>query len=159
MRRFTRKQRITAIGGVVALAMAGTAFAFWTGGGSGSGNATVGTNGAVTLVAIVPAGITPGNGVVVSFTAANATTSPIAVTTVKLSASNPITVDSGHSACAVADFTMADVSQVVAGLPHQVPAGATADALPTNGLLVFANTAVNQDACKGATLTLNLTSV
>ena len=50
-----------------------------------------------------------------------------------------------------ADFTMADVT-----VSHQVPAGATAEALPTNGSLVFANTAVNQDACKDATLTLTL---
>jgi hypothetical protein len=64
-----------------------------------------------------------------------------------------IAADSGHASCATADFTMADVTE-----NHQVPAGATADALPNNGSLVYANTAVNQDACKGATLTLTLSS-
>jgi hypothetical protein len=48
---------------------------------------------------------------------------------------------------------MADVTE-----NHQVPAEATAEALPNNGSLVFANTSVSQDACKGATLTLTLSS-
>ena len=39
-----------------------------------------------------------------------------------------------------------------------VAAGATAFALPTGGVLTYANTALNQDACKSATLTLTLTS-
>jgi hypothetical protein len=48
---------------------------------------------------------------------------------------------------------MADVTE-----NHQVPAEATAEALPTHGSLVYANTAVSQDNCKGATLTLTLSS-
>jgi len=154
MRRFTRKQRITAVGVVVVLATAGTAFAFWTGGGSGSGDATAGTSATVTLTATIAPGIAPGTSRVVSFTATNLSASPIAVTTVHL---DSIAADSDHSACVMADFTMADVSQLNPTLPYQVAAGATV-LLPNSGSLVYANTAVSQDACKGATLTLTLSS-
>jgi len=149
MHRITKKSRVL-IAIVVSLAVAGGAYAYWTGGGSGSGEAVVGTSGAVTLTATVPDGIQPGTNEAVSFTAANATDSPIFVTTVHLVSVAP---DGGHAACETDDFTMADVTE-----SHQVPAGATAEALPVDGSLVYANTAVNQDACKGATLTLTLTS-
>ncbi len=64
-----------------------------------------------------------------------------------------ITVDGAHAACVTADFTMADVTE-----NHQVPAEATTEVLPNNGSLVYANTSVSQDACKGATLTLTFSS-
>jgi hypothetical protein len=41
---------------------------------------------------------------------------------------------------------------------QSIAAGATNTALTNSGSLVFANTAVNQDACKNATLTLTLSS-
>ena len=137
-------------GAVAVLAIAGVAYAYWTGSGSGSGSGTVGTSGSVTLTGTVASGLAPGTNKAVSFTAANSTSSPIYVTTVHL---DSIAVDAGHAACVTADFSMADVTE-----NHQVPAGATADPLPTNGSLAMANTGVNQDACKNATLTLTLSS-
>jgi hypothetical protein len=151
VRIFTKKRVIVVLGLVGAMAIAGVAVAYWTGGGSGSGSAGVGTSGSVTLTGTVSPGISPGTSKPVSFTAANATTSPIRVTTVHL---DSVAVDAGHSTCVTADFTMADVTE-----NHQVPAGATVEPLPTNGSLVYANTAVNQDACKNATLTLTLSSI
>jgi hypothetical protein len=138
------------LGAIALLAVAGVAYAYWTGSGSGTGSGTVGTSGSVTLTGNVAPGLAPGTSKAVSFTAANSTSSPIYVTTVHL---DSIAVDAGHAACVTADFTMADVTE-----NHQVPAGATAEPLPTNGSLVMANTAVNQDACKNATLTLTLSS-
>jgi hypothetical protein len=147
---FSRKKAIVVLGAVGAVAITAFAVAFWTGGGSGSGSAAVGTSSTVTLTGTVTPGSAPGTAEPVSFTAANASGSPIQVTKVHLVS---IAVDAGHEACETADFTMADVAQA-----HQVPAGATAEPLPNNGSLVYANTAVSQDACKGATLTLTLSS-
>jgi hypothetical protein len=138
------------LGTVALVAVAGLSYAYWTGTGSGTGTGAVGTSGTSTITGTVASGIAPGTNKAVSFTAANATASPIRVTTVHLES---VAVDAGHVGCTVADFTMADVTQ-----NHQVPAGATVEALPTNGSLVFANTGVSQDACKGATLTLTLSS-
>jgi hypothetical protein len=155
MHGLTKRKTLAVVGVIAVLATAGAAFAYWTGGGGGSGSATVGTNGNVTLIATVPAGIAPGTAKPVTFTAANATTSPIFITTVHLVS---VVADSDHPGCIVSpslygDFSMADV-----GESHQVPANATVDPLPTAGSLVYANTAVNQDACKDATLTLTLSS-
>jgi hypothetical protein len=146
----TRKKLMAALGVVAVLAIAAVAVAYWTGGGSGSGSAAVGTNGSVVLTGTVTPGSAPGTAEPVSFTAANASESPIQVTKVHLVS---IAVDSEHVACATADFTMADVAEA-----HQVPAGATVEPLPNDGSLVYANTAVSQDNCKGATLTLTLSS-
>jgi hypothetical protein len=147
--RITRKRRI-ALGAAALAGIAALAYAYWTGTGSGTGTGDVGTGGSVTLTGTVTDGVAPGTSVPVSFTAANATDSPIRVTTVHLES---VSVDAGHSGCNTADFSMADVTQ-----NHQVPGNATAEPLPNNGSLAMANTAVNQDACKNATLTLTLSS-
>jgi hypothetical protein len=147
--RFTRNRKI-AVGVVSLVAVAGLAYGYWTGTGSGTGTGTAGTSGTATITGTIASGVAPGENRAVSFTAANASGSPIQVSTVHVVS---IAADSGHASCTTADLTMADVTE-----NHQVPAGATVEPLPTNGSLVYANTAVNQDACKGATLTLTLSS-
>ena len=142
---------LVALLGIVVLAGAGAAIAYWSGGGSGSGTGTAGTGGTVTLTGVVAPGSGPGVSVPVTFKAANATTSPIRVASVHLVG---VAVDAGHSACVTTDFTMADVTQ-----GFEVPAGATAAGLPTPGQLAYADTGISQDACKGATITLTLSSV
>ena len=152
LKRLMRHKRLGAFSAIVALAAAGAAFAYWTGGGSGSGQVEVGTVSTVVLTGIIAADqLAPGTEIPVAFTAANSDTSPIFVTTVHL---DGVTVDAGHAACETDDFTMVDEAE-----GHDVPAGATAEALPNDGTLVYANTAVNQDACQGAILTLALSSV
>jgi hypothetical protein len=150
MSRFTKRQRVFALAIVAVLVTAGGAVAYWTGAGSGSGTGTVGTNGSVVLTGSVASGIAPGTSEPVTFTAANAGTSPIQVSNVHLVSMTP---DSGHADCLTGDFSMADVPQ-----DQQVPAGATSESLENGGSLVYANTDISQDACKGATLTLTLSS-
>jgi hypothetical protein len=150
MSRFTKRQRVFALAIVAVLVTAGGAVAYWTGAGSGSGTGTVGTNGSVVLTGSVASGIAPGTSEPVTFTAANAGTSPIQVSNVHLVSMTP---DSGHADCLTGDFSMADVPQ-----DQQVPAGATSESLANGGSLVYANTDISQDACKGATLTLTLSS-
>jgi hypothetical protein len=147
--RFTKTRKV-ALGTIVAVAVAGIAYAYWTGTGAGTGTGTAGTSGTTTITGTVAPGIAPGTSRVVSFTAANPSGSPIQVTTVHL---DSIAADAGHAGCEIADFTMADATE-----NHQVPAGATVEPLPADGSLVYANTDVSQDACKGATLTLTLSS-
>jgi len=148
--KFTKRRGLVALGIVASLVIAGSAIAYWTGSGSGGGEATVGSGNGVTLASTVTAEVVPGVATPVTFTSGNTGTSAVMVGTISLAG---ITADAGHSACDVADFSMADVPE-----NHSVPAGATAEALPTDGSLVYANTGVNQDPCKGATLTLSLTS-
>jgi hypothetical protein len=137
-----------AVVGVVAAG--GAAFAYWTGSGSGSGSGAAASGGSVTLTGTLAPGIAPGLSRKVTLTAANPGESAITVKTVQLVG---VTADSAHADCAVADFSMAPVTE-----DHSVPAGATAEPLPNQGTLVYESTSANQDACKGATLTLNLAS-
>jgi hypothetical protein len=150
MRRFKNKRVKVAVGTVLALAVTAAAVAYWTGLGSGTGTGTVGSGGTISLSGTVAAGLAPGLNKAVTLTATNATTSAIKVGTVHL---DSVAVDTAHSTCVVADFTMADVVE-----DQSIAAGATNAALANSGSLVFANTAVNQDACKNATLTLTLSS-
>lgn len=150
MSRITKKSLLAALGTLAVVAIGGLAYAYWTGSGTGTGTGTVGTSGSVVLSGSVTSGIAPGTSEPVSLTAANSSSAATQVTTVHLVS---IAADAGHGACATADFSMADVTE-----NHQVPAGATADPLPSNGTLVYANTPISQDACKGATLTLTLSS-
>ena len=150
MEALKSRKWLVALLGIVVLAGAGAAIAYWSGSGTGTGTGTAGSGGTVTLTGTVAAGSAPGVSVPVTFKAANATTSPIRVSTVHLV---NVTVDAGHSGCVTTDYTMPDVTQ-----GFEVPAGATAAGLPTSGSLTYANSAVSQDACKGATLTLSLTS-
>ncbi len=147
--RFKNKLKV-ALGTVALVAIAGFAYAYWTGTGSGTGSGTAGTSGTSAITGTLAPGIAPGTSRAVSFTAANSSGSPIRITTIHL---DSVAADAGHSGCTVADFTMADVTE-----NHQVPAGATVEPLPTNGSVAYANTAVNQDACKDATLTLTFSS-
>lgn len=147
--RFRRTLKI-GLGAVALVAVAGFAYAYWTGTGSGTGTGTAGTSSTATLTGTVAPGLAPGTSSAVTFTAANPDSSPIQVTTVHLEG---IEVDSGHAACVTEDMTMEDITE-----DHLVPAGATVEALPADGSLAYANTAVSQDACKDATLTLTLSS-
>jgi hypothetical protein len=149
MRKMSKKNKIAAVcaAAVLTTVGGGVAFAYWstTGSGTGSGsNATA--NGTIVLSATFPDGLTPGGSVPVTYKAANGGSSSLQVGTIHavVSTSNP--------ACLPADFTIPDVISNTT-----VAAGATAAAVGS-GTLSFADTAVSQDACKGATITLTLSS-
>jgi hypothetical protein len=148
--RHLLKKRVLVVIAVLALGVTGAAIAFWTQAGSGTGTGTVGTTGTVTLQGPVTAGIYPGGTSAVTLTASNSGSAPVKVQTVSLVS---VAVDAGHSSCATADFTMPTVTENTS-----LAGNAVAQALTSNGVLTMANTAANQDACKGATLTLTLSS-
>jgi hypothetical protein len=151
MKKFFGKKRTLALAVVAVLAVAGAAIAYWSTTGSGSGSGSVASsNGTITLHGTINSALTPGGNSSVSFTADNAGSSSLQVGTVHM---DSVSADSGHSSCVVADFTMPDVAE-----NQTVAAGASGTALTSDGTLSMADTAVNQDACKGATLTLSLSS-
>jgi hypothetical protein len=133
---------------VVAIAAVG-GYAYWTTTGAGSGSvANASSNGTVVLHATWPTNaLYPGGSQTVSFTADNAGTSNLFVGTVTS------VVTTNDPLCLPADFTVAPVAE-----NQVIPAGASGLALTNTGTISFANTAANQDACKGATVTLTLSS-
>lgn len=153
----TKRSRTIVIGVVAALIVAGGAIAFWTASGTGSGNATVGTDSGLTLSAVTFGGpLYPGGKTAVNFTITNpSANTPVTVTQVAadtVAGTNGMTNLGG---CNAADFTFP--TYTFGGVPQSIPAGGTISvSIPTVSGLAYANTASNQDACKGGTPKLNL---
>jgi hypothetical protein len=155
MRRFIVGKRALILAGLVTLALAGVAVAFFTSTGSGTGAAEIGSLVKVTLHGNVASSLYPGTSSTVTFTVDNPSPGSELVSTIHLAS---ITPDAGHSGCSTVitggnpDFTMPDV---VAN--QSFPSG-NGQAVTATGTLTMNETGVSQNACQGATLTLNLTS-
>jgi hypothetical protein len=146
-----RRVLVAVVSATAVLAAGGVAFAYWTTSGSGSGTAVVaGDVQTLTLHATTTGELRPGSSVPVAFSADNQSSGSLRVGTVHLVS---IVADPDHAGCSVADFTMPDVVA-----DQDVPAKSNAVALTVAGTLSFADTAVDQSACKGATLTLTVSS-
>jgi hypothetical protein len=143
-----RRHLILLSGVAVALAVASGAFAYWTTTGSGSGSTTNAlSNGTLVLHPATAAGLSPGKSQPVTFTADNGGTSSLFVGTVDTTASvSPVT-------CLASDFSVSSVLENT-----RVAAGAGGVSLPANATITFADTALNQDLCKNAVVTLNATT-
>jgi hypothetical protein len=161
MHLFSRRGAVIPLIVVAILAVGGAAVAFWTSTGTGSGTATVGTSTGLTLTPVTITGtLYPGGTAATSsITINNPGASAVRVTNISLNPAQPTTGNQQLSGigglpaagCPAADFTFN------ANLPGgfvNVPAGGSV--VVTTGTLSMANTAVNQDACKGLTLTIYL---
>ena len=156
--RIKRKKLTLVVSGIAVLALAGAALAYWTASGSGSGDATAGTDSGVTITNVTfDATLYPAATVNVKYDANNSSTdTPAKVGDVVADTVNyrptGVTVDLGHSSCGVSDFTYSGST-----VNTDIAASGTYSATYANGgTLTMADTGSNQDACKGATLTLHL---
>jgi hypothetical protein len=147
MPKLNKKIAVVAAAAAVVAIGAGTAYAYWTTTGSGSGSATnASSNGTIVLHASFANGLTPGANETVTYTADNAGSSSLFVGTI-----TP-TVSTSVPGCLATDFTIAPTASNTT-----VPANTSAYNVGT-GNLAFADTALNQDDCKGAVITLTLAS-
>lgn len=143
----SRKVKVAVGAAIACVAISGAAFAYFTTTGAGTGSGAAGTSTAFVLHGEVTDLLYPGTSSSVTFTADNSATSNQYLTTIHL-----VSVSTNAIGCAGADFTMSDIAvgeDIVPGLASPVAA---------TGTITMANTAVNQDACKNAVLTLTLTS-
>jgi hypothetical protein len=156
MREFLVRKRVLVPAGIVVLVMmTGIAEAYFTSTGSGTGTASVGSSSNVTLHGTVGGALYPGVSSTVTFTVDNPSSGAQLVNTIHLASATP---DAGHSGCSTVitggnpDFTMANVV-ANQNFPH-----GNGQAVTATGTVTMNDTGVSQDACQGATLTLNLTS-
>jgi hypothetical protein len=149
--RLTRSKKwLATAAGVVTVGVAATAaFAYFTTTGSGDGSATVGTSSELTLHGTTDVALYPGTDATVSFTVDNDSPGHQWVGTITL---DSVSTDAAHAGCVMTDFTMDDVDA-----SQDVPNG-DGTVIGETGILEMANTAVSQDACKDAPLTLHLSS-
>jgi hypothetical protein len=149
--RLTRSKKwLATAAGVVTVGVAATAaFAYFTTTGSGEGTATVGSSSAVTLYGTTDTTLYPGTSGTVSFTVDNSSPGHQWIGTITL---DSVSTDAAHSTCDTDDFTMADVDA------SQDVDNGDGIAITATGTLEMANTAVSQNGCEGAPLTLHLSS-
>lgn len=143
----SRKAKVAAGVVVACLAISGAAFAYFTTTGEGQVAGAVGTSTALTITGTSASTLYPGTTSEVSFSVDNPSTGNQFVTTIHLDS-----VTTSVAECLGSWFTMPDVTanQDIA------PGG---EAITATGTLTMANENVSQDACKNATMTLNLSSV
>lgn len=139
---------------VLLFAFAGVAYAYWTNTGSGTGTAATGTNVPVTVnqtTVITP--MYPGQTAqTLAGTFTNTNPGPTYVTAVTATG---YTIDSGHAGCTIVqgNYTLGGTATVGANVLTGASVGAW------SGLTITMNNLVtNQDACKGATVTITYAS-
>jgi hypothetical protein len=145
---------IVAAAGIIA-ATGGAAYAYWTSGGSGSATATAGTTSAVTITGTTAASIYPGGSFTVTLKANNPNSSTVKIGTVSATAftSNILACTTLINDATYTDFSMDPVAE-----DQTLAANTNNISLTNNGSLVFNDVAQNQDACKGAVITVTLSA-
>jgi hypothetical protein len=156
--KFTKKRTLAVLSTVGVLAIAVTAFAYWTTSGSGSGSATAGSDAGVTVAGDPANGIYPGSSVPVTTTVTNSSA------TQKQFVSNlhvTISIDETHAGngCLASWFTYKADSQTAGSdtNPRTVALNtelAASGNTTVAGHVFMSNPNTNQDACKGATIDL-----
>jgi hypothetical protein len=154
MRKLSKKALAVSTAAVF-LTGSGAAYAYWTNSGTGSGTATSGSNVAVTVNQTAVTGLYPGQtaqGLSGTFNNPNAGATYVTAVT-----ATGYTIDATHvtAGCTVAqgNYTLAGTSTT----PGSVPAGNTQGTW--SGLTIAMNNlGTNQDACKGAIVTVAYTS-
>ncbi len=162
MRRFMTKKFVAAGLAATLLVGGGVAFAVitLTGTGTGSGGATAGTAGSasVTLsvhIASTPA-LVPGATVPVDFDATNTNPNPVTISTISF-----VSVTSTNALCESLLSNYPQFSLATLTIDETVPATTSDYGLIPSGALVWhdlTSPPVDQDACLGEPLTLNVTT-
>ncbi|GAB3261578.1 hypothetical protein [Nocardioides dilutus] len=149
-----RSKRIGLITAALMLIGGGIAFAYWTNSGSGTGQAETGTNAAVTVNQDPITGLYPGQTQTLSGDFDNPNPGNTYVTAVTATG---YTIDEAHvtAGCTVAGghYTLGGTSNT----PGDVPPGNGVGSW-TGLTITMNNLATNQDACKGAIVTITYAS-
>lgn len=148
MRKLSIKSKVAvAVTTAGLIGIGGGAFAYWTTTGTGSGNAAASAGGqTVVLHATFNAGLTPGESEAVTYTADNGNDTSTVVGALTASVSTSV------AQCDPAWFS------VTALTSNSTVAGHTTGVSVGTGTLTFKDSAANQDACKGAIITVSATS-
>jgi hypothetical protein len=157
---FTKKRVLTMLCVVGVFAVAVAATAYWTTSGSGNGSGTAGTSSTITVTGDPADGIFPGSSSAVTTTIANdSATQAQYVKNLHVA----ISLDATHAdaGCDASWFTYrpdsettGDTNPYTVALNNEV---AASDSMTVDGKVFMADTATNQDACKGATVKLAYT--
>lgn len=148
---FTRTKAALA-GIIVTVAVSGVTFAFWTATGTGTGTAASpnGSAAALTLHAVFDGGLVLGESQTVTVKADGNGESDVSLGGSTLS----FTVSTDHVGCTAADFTLPDATATGGVVVHAADTGVAVG----SSTLTLLSRNVDQDACQGATVTVDVTA-
>jgi hypothetical protein len=151
MRKKSLRTVVVAFVGLV-LVVGAAAYAYWTVSGSGSGQASTGTVTAITVnQTSTVSGLAPGLAAqALSGNFDNPNSGPVYVTSVSASVTG-----TDKTGCTASDYT---VTGSPATVNAQVPSGSGVGSWSGISIAFNNKSGVNQDACKGATVTIAYTS-
>lgn len=153
----SRKRLATVAALIVGVSVIGVAYAAWTTGGSGSGQATAGSAASMTISAGTPStSLYPTASADVASAFSNPNPYKVHVSSVSLGA---ISVDAGHSACNTASVSVTS-PQTNGGSGWDVPAksGGVNGSLNIDFANAISMSNAANDSCQGATFTVALTA-
>ncbi|MDQ0689860.1 hypothetical protein [Arthrobacter sp. W4I7] len=155
--RASRGLKAAALAGTLIAAGAGTAYAYWSSAGIGSGSAAAGTMQAITVDALVArdspqATLVPGGtaAVVLHLTNPN----PYAVQVYSISPNGPATADTAHPGCTTTGVTFTGTSAPLSPAMFVAANSSTLLTLPGSAAMDTTSLA----ACQGATFHLPVTA-
>ncbi|CAB4365133.1 MAG: hypothetical protein F2681_13615 [Actinobacteria bacterium] len=146
-------KKLAVVGAVVVASLGATAaFAYWSTGGSGTGTADAGSTAtALTLHTSFDAGLLLGGSKTVTVTADGNGSSDVSLGGKTLY----FAVSTNNVGCTVADFTLPNATATAGTVVHAADAGV---AIGSGTLTMISRDLVNQDGCKGATITVDVTT-
>jgi hypothetical protein len=153
MLKFAKRRGLVLAGVALTLAVGGIAYAFWTGGGSGTGSgaAATGVSDLVVNQTTTLDPMYPGDSAqTISGNFDNPNPGPVYVSTVSVSIDSVTSGSSAAVGCDKSDFTLSNTTMNV---NNQVPSGTHVGSF-SGATIKFNNKATNQDACKGVTVNL-----
>jgi hypothetical protein len=148
-----------AVAAVIVLAGGGAALAYWTSNGSGNGQARAGTTAAVsvndesTTVALRPGG--PSQALVGSFS--NPGDGPVFITSVTASVER--VTKAANAPAGTCDTSDYEITQATMPVNAEVGVGAREGSWSGASLSFVNKPTIDQDACKGATVTVSYVAV
>ncbi len=147
------KKKLAIVSTVVVASLGATAaFAYWTTGGSGTGTADAGSTAtALTLHANFSDGLLLGHHETVTVTADGNGTDDVSLGGKTLY----FTVSTDDAGCTAADFTLPSATATAGTVVHAADVGVE---IGSATLTMISRDLVNQDGCKGATVTVNVTT-
>ena len=147
------KKKLAIVSAVVVASLGATAaFAYWTTGGSGTGTADAGTSAAsLTLHSNFDAGLLLGHHETLTVTADGNGTDDVSLGGKTLY----FAVSTNNAGCTAADFTLPSATATAGTVVHAADVGIE---IGSATLTMISLDVVNQDGCKGATVTVNVTT-
>ncbi len=159
MRRFGTRWGKALIAAIAVVAVGGSALAYYTSAGSGSGSASVGSPAELTITAVTPTAgaLYPGGAGEIAATISNPNTFTVRVNSLVLG-SGGISADGGHSACDTSALHY--TTQTNAGAGWTIPArvGSTDGSLDVHLADAISMDTDAANECQGATFAVSLTT-